>query len=238
MKLGKISVIIPRYNERVSEVRCAINRVSRYLADKKIPFEIILSQNGWSKKIIIKEKNVIVVSDPRKGLGLAIKNGLKRASGTHFYFLPTDIAFNFTDLDKMLPLSSKYDLIFGSKWHPKSVYKINPYRFFFSKLHYFLVNTFLPDFPIADPNGTYFGTLGKIKKTAQEVKSDDFFFGTELVYHAKNYRHTMQEVPVVYIKRGSSSTIRLFGDGVSFLIQLFRLAVKKRPYDQDSTSSN
>lgn len=227
MKLNKISVIIPRFNENYSEVNKAIDRISQYLKKRGIPFEIIISQNGPIPLVNLKRKGINILSEKKKGLGVAIKNGIKRAKGKYFYFLPIDVAFNFTDLDNMIPLAQKYDLLFGSKAHPQSMYKISLERLFLTKVQQFLVLIFLQDFPIRDPNGTYFGKLSRVKKIAPQIKSDDFFFGTELVSLAQKNNMRMKEVPVVYVKKGSRSTLNLLEDGMSFLKQLIQLSRTK-----------
>ena len=226
MKRRKISVIIPRYNESLKLIKKTIERVKTYLTSKRLSFEIIISQNGKNKKLHQFDKKIILLFDKKKGLGLAIKNAIRKARGEYFYFLPSDIPFNFTDLERMLELSASYDFIAGSKLHPQSIYEINFLRKFLSLFQQKIAAFFLPKLLIKDVNGSYFGNIKKIKRFILETKSDDFFFGTELICKLNVNKFKVTEVPVMYKKLDAKSSVNILKDGLSYLRQLLQLSMK------------
>lgn len=223
MKRIRISIIIPRYNENLRLIEQTIKRIGNFLTKRNLSYEILISQNGKEKKLPQFDKRITLIFDKKRGLGLAIKNAIKKARGEYFYFLPADIPFNFTDLEIMLKLSSSADFIFGSKLHPQSVYQINFLRKFFTLLQQKITVFLLPGLPAKDPNGTYFGTLKKTKDLILKTKSNDFFFGTELLYNLYHHNLTIKEIPVVYKKLNLRTTVNLSHDGLNYLKQLIQL---------------
>ena len=226
MKRCKISVIIPRYNESHKLLRQTIERVDNFLSGKPLTYEIIVSQNGKDKKLSRFDKKISLLFDKKKGLGLAIKNAVQKARGEYFYFLPADIPYNFTDLEGMLKIFPLFDFIAGSKLHPQSIYQIGFLRKFITLFQQKITAFFLPNLPIKDVNGTYFGNLKKIKRFILEIKSNDFFFGTELLYklHVHNFKIT--EVPAISKKLNTKSSVNLLRDGLNYLRQLLQLCIQ------------
>lgn len=226
--MKKLSVIFPYYREENQTLYDGINKISKFLDTHKINYEIIISQNGGG--IQLKRPNSLtkVVFDKQRGLGVAIKNSLVKASGDYFYFLSLEVPFNLTDLTQILKINySHYDFIIGSKLHPKSIYKINVTRKLVSSFLALLTRHLLPGFNIADPNGTLFGKLNKLKTICKYVKSDDFFFSTEMIGLAIMHGYRMKEVPVTYIKNNKTSSVKII-DGIKFLLQLINLSMKCR----------
>ena len=126
----------------------------------------------------------------------------------------------------MLAIRKKYDFILGSKLHEKSIYKINKTRKIISYLQSRVTTLLLPSFHIKDANGTYFGNIKSIKKYIDSVKSNDFFFGVELTRTLLKQNVDLIEVPVVYIKNDKNTSVNMIRDGVLFIIQLIKLALK------------
>lgn len=225
--IKKLSVIVPFFNDSYDVLIQGINRISEFLDSKRIPFEIIISQNGTLKKIKLPSLFTKIVFDKDKGLGRAIKNALKIASGDYFYINSIDIPFNFSDLKQMLKRYDQSDLIIGSKLHPDSIYKINFFRNVLSRFISKISTLLLPKFNIKDPNGSLFGNLSIFKKLFRETLSNDFFICTELVclYCKNDYK--IIEVPVKYIKISNHSSVR-FIDGVIYILKLINLSVKEK----------
>lgn len=223
-----ISVILPYYKEGKSTLEGSIKRIGAYLKKRGIDSEIIISQNGTKEKLVINNRAARLINDPKKGLGIAIKNALKISRGKYSYFLSCEVPFELSDLKQILALNKPFDLAIGSKLHPKSVYKISLVRYLPSQILSIISQILIPGFSVKDPNGTLFGRTSLLKKYSRQVETNDFFYPTELVYNFLKNKHEVVEVPIVYIKKGSGSSVRFFSDGLSYLFQIIKLALRER----------
>lgn len=227
MREKKLTVVIPFYREAKTTLITAIDKLIEYLSNKKISFEIIITENGIDKKIVVIKKNVKTVFDKKRGFGRAIKNAVKYAKGDFLYCTSADIPFGFTDLDVMLNLIDKYDFIVGSKLHSASIYKINFIRKIITYGQYFLTALLLPSFLLKDPNGSFIMKLSYMKELIHKVKSDNFFFNTELAYLARKKNIRITEIPVRYIKSNFNTSVNILIDVISCFFQLIRLSAKE-----------
>ena len=164
-----LSIIVPCYNISEEDALIAIANMRSYFENQMVDFEIIISQNGNQNKFKFRENKTKLVFTKKKGLGIAIKNGLLAAKGEYFYFLPPDIPFGYTDYVEMYPLREKYDLIVGSKLYPKSIYKTIFIRKILSSIQRVFTIILLRNFPVKDPNGTLFGKTSKFIKLLPNI---------------------------------------------------------------------
>lgn len=226
--MKKLSVIFPYYREKSDVVQDGINKISKFLAACNIAYEVIISQNGGKSSLPKLDTSIKVVYDQRAGLGLAIKNALIKSTGDYFYMLSLEIPFKFSDLREILRMDYEhYDFIIGSKLHPQSVYKTNLIRKVVSSFFTLLTSLLLPKFHVADPNGTVFGKLNKLKTICRNVKSNDFFFSTETISLAIMSGYKVKEVPITYIKQDKTTSVKMV-DGIKYLSQLVKLSLRSR----------
>lgn len=225
-KLEKVTIILPFYHESIHSLKKAIQRISEFFEEKGFVYEIIVSQNGRPKKIALDEPHTKVVFEKKRGLGYAIKNATTVATGDYMYFLSLEIPFNFSDLNHILKLYDKYDLLIGSKLHEKSVYEITGVRKLASSFLSLAAKIMLPNFNVKDPNGTLFGRADTFKKICKQTNSNDFFFNTEFVYGYSKMGLKIHEVPITYTHSPTHSSVR-FSDGLKYLISLLKLRAKK-----------
>lgn len=223
--INKLSVILPYHHENYESLIEGINKIAIFLQNAT-PFEIIISQNGNPTRLKNPYPFTKIAFDKKKGLGRAIKNAVEIASGDYFYFLSLEIPFNFTDLKQMIKIFDQYDLIIGSKLHPTSVYKINFIRKISSFIASNITSLVLPNFNIRDPNGTLFGESKIFRELCKRVASNDYFFNTEFVYQYIANHMKVVEIPVVYIKEDSHSSVSILKDGYRYLSQVFHLCIR------------
>lgn len=176
MIIDSVSVILPHYKESKLTVEKGVKKISSYFKKSRIDYEIIVSQNGRNDELNINYSSVKVIKDPRRGLGRAIKNALKVAKGHYSYFLSCEVPFELTDFKQISTLKIPYDLVVGSKLHPKSVYKISSLRHISSWIFSRLCKIMLPNFSVNDPNGTLFGKTSLLNKYSRLTQTEDFFF--------------------------------------------------------------
>jgi len=205
-----VSVIIPSFRDTTEKIEKSADAVRKLLGGRGYETQIIISQNGDGTRHQMPHNVARYLADDKKGLGIALKNGIKEATGTYVYFMPADIPFKFSDLSGMLDLCGTYDFVIGSKLHPHSVYSITPVRKAISMLQSLLIRLLYPAIKIRDVNGTFFGTVKVVRSAMKMVKSDSFFASFELVYYLNKMKCKLAEVPVTYIKKDGATSVRPF----------------------------
>lgn len=117
-----ISVVIPAYNEE-ENIKDAIIAIQNYLKPRFQDYEIIVVSEGSKDRTneIVKElaaqiKNVWLLSNPNNfGFGGALKTGLTSAKKELIFYTDADMQFDINELDKLLPMIERYDIVTGFK---------------------------------------------------------------------------------------------------------------------------
>ncbi len=74
-----------------------------------------------------------------------------------------------------------------------------------------------------DSQGSIFMRMDVVKRFLDLVVSRDFFYSTELVFHAERLGHPIVELPVTVAPEARASTVRPLRDGSAMMLALFRL---------------
>lgn len=231
MEKPLISVIIPRYRESVDEVETAILSLKSFFKKKPYSLETIVCQNGVRlKKTHFPNSKYIFTREG--GLGVALKKGITAAKGKYILLFSCDVPFQFSDIKNFLPIIHKFDIIFSSKLHPDSIYKINPIRKTLTYIQYIYTHFFFPRFPIKDPNGSFIGKASVLKKLNSYNHCSDYFYTTKMALLAYLKQYKITEVPVRYIKTNFNTSVKIYSYGLSFIKQVILLWQQKHKYDQ------
>jgi len=218
-----LSIVIPLYKEDKTEIVQALNRLKKYLSTKNLSYEIIISQNGSDsfKYWDFHSSLVRLLHDKEKGLGIALKQGILEARGKYFYFNPSDIPFNFSDLENMLNGYQKFDLQIGSKLHPLSIYSICFRRKILTRAQHFVTKILFSELRILDVNGTLFGKTEKAQQILKKNEMDSsYFFSFQFVHLFRKNNFILREVPVTYRKQINKTNIYLLSDSLKYFRSL------------------
>jgi len=213
-KNKNLSLIIPAYNEE-NRIRKTLERYTSYFDTKKLAYEIIVVLNKCTdntEKIVDEFKLEKIVLD-RKGKGLAVMEGFKKAKGKFIGFTDADGSASpeeFYRLYKALDDNIRANGIVGIR---KGHYYLS--SFLFKSLVWFLFN------------------LGGIKDTQCAVKIFDketakmlsfyciepgWTFDIELLHLCKEDKRNLMQVPITWeVVEGSKLS---FGQGVLSAIEL------------------
>ncbi|MEM5766616.1 MAG: glycosyltransferase [Candidatus Aenigmatarchaeota archaeon] len=197
-----ISIIIPVYNEeKVLEKNS--EKIVEYMERKHRRYEIILCDNGSTdltqeKGITLSKKfrRIKFIRIEKRGIGLALKEMIRKAKFENIIFLPIDMSFDLKFIKDALPLLKKYDLVIGSKSSKKSIVRRPIIRKLFSLIFNFLVNIFF-GLGISDTQSVKAFRKSKIKKLSEEIESEDFLFDVELLVKSKKAGLKIIEIPVI-----------------------------------------
>jgi glycosyltransferase involved in cell wall biosynthesis len=227
VKQASISVLIPVHNEE-KIVRNNAERLARFLAKSKFvkQFEVILIDNGSTDRTYevmrkIEDHRIISIHIAEKGIGRALKKGIKSAIYEDLFFYAIDLPFGLSVIDDSIleMQKQKADMVIGSKGHKKSVVKAPFTRKVFSSAYSLLVNLFFR-VGVKDFQGSLLFRKGKVDKIIRKLTSPDAFFETQISINGHRNGWKIVEIPVVYEAPRKDSKIRPFADGLHMFRQI------------------
>lgn len=118
-----LSIIIPCYNEEKNLRLGALEKVSKYLAGQKYPWEVIVVDDGSTdeslsliQKFIADHPGFSLIKNPHQGKAATVITGMLKASGRYVLFTDLDQATPISEVEKILPWFEKgFDVVIGSR---------------------------------------------------------------------------------------------------------------------------
>ena len=116
--MKKVSVILPALNEEktIGETIDEILRTDMETSGYDV--EILVVNNGSIDKTraIAEKKGAVIITEPRKGKGNAIRRALESINGDFVFILDADYTYPATYIPQMLGLLEiRYDVLIGSR---------------------------------------------------------------------------------------------------------------------------
>lgn len=117
-----LSVIIPSYNEMANLQKGVLDKVEHYLSKQKYLYEVIVVDDGsddgstrFVENFVKENSNFILLNNSHTGKAGAVTKGMLHATGEYVLFTDMDQATPIEQIDKLLPLINKYDIVIGSR---------------------------------------------------------------------------------------------------------------------------
>lgn len=115
-----ISVFLPAFNEQ-DNIEICIQSIKKYLGKRFKEYEILVITDGSTDKTVPivkmlakKDKRIkLIHRKKRLGYGAALRAGFTNASKELIFYTDSDNQFNIEDMDKLLPMLSKYEIVSG-----------------------------------------------------------------------------------------------------------------------------
>lgn len=207
MKQKGISIFLPAYNEE-ENIEKAIISAENYAKRKFAKYEIIVVNDGSkdrTKEIVQrlekKSPHIKLVNHNRNlGYGAAIRSGLKNASNDLIFYMDADNQFNINDLDKLLPLTKKYDIVSGYRLRRK-----DPFMRIITALVYNGIIRFLFNIQIKDIDAS-FKLYKKYVIRSIDLKSTTGFIDAEIFIKAREKGFTIGQIEVSHYPRAKGKT--------------------------------
>lgn len=213
-----ISIIIPCYNEE-KNIGFLLKEIKKIEQKDK---EIIVVDNGSkdrTREIVKQFNNVKLITENRKGKGLAMIKGAKESRGNILIFIDGDYSYSPKFIPKVLEpiLMGENDIVYGSRFLKDSKRKMRFLRWlgnnFFSFLGYLLYKRKL-DFL------TGFFAIKRDKFFDLNLKSKGFEIETEIFKKVVSKKFKIAQVPIEY-KANKDSKINPIFDGLKIFFTLF-----------------
>ena len=217
-----VSLIIPAYNE-AGRIESTLKELmlSHDLLFKN-GYELIVIMDGCTdetpeivKKIVSSDKNAVGIFIPKRlGKGGAIIEALKTCQADIIAFIDADGSIPLRELERLIKLTSTYDLVIGSRYAKKSrILSARPTgRVIFSRSFNVLLKLLF--WNLSDIKDTQCGVKIFKRSLLNEIKEDliiaDFAFDVNLIYSAFRRGFKVKEVGISWIeKEGSKLSPRL-----------------------------
>lgn len=229
-----LSIIIPAYNEE-KRLPGTLESIAEYLKQIDKEIEVIVVDDGSSdnttkvaEKMKSDIKNLKVINyGENRGKGYAVKTGMLAAKGDYTLFMDADNATPITEIEKLWPFASGFEVVIGSR-HLKTsnvVIKQPWYRILISRLGNFVIQALL----IKGIKDTQCGFKLFSKKAAKEIysrqKIDRWGFDMEILAIAqKILGYKIKEVPVSWYN-SPDSRLRPIRDGFRTLRELIKIKI-------------
>ncbi len=163
-------------------------------------------------------------SADRLGKGRAVRNALRSAQGNVIVFMDADLATNLNSLPEVLRLvEKKGGMVIGSRHVAGSRVRRRLSRTMFSLSYNLVVRTlFLDD--VHDHQCGFKAMRREVAMALEGVKSNGFFFDTEMILRCKKLGFPITEVAVEWSEKRTRSTskVRLFRDAIRMGLDLLR----------------
>lgn len=188
----KVSVLIPIKNEPY------INTLSKKIHKElsRIKHEIIIIEKGNTGTIV---KNAKIIQQKSDGLGNAVLEGLKYATGDIVVLMDGDGSHRPEDIPRLLEKINKYDIIIGSRFIKGGETRDKTHRkiisLFFRKLSAFILGL-----DIEDTMSGFSAVKMKVYKSLQ-LNPLGYKINLETLYKGKKRGYKIIEVPIIFLKR-------------------------------------
>ncbi|MBS3079628.1 glycosyltransferase family 2 protein [Candidatus Pacearchaeota archaeon] len=204
MKINKLSIIIPVYNEQKT-IKEIINRIKNVNL-KNIEKEIIVVNDGSTDYTLSILKNIqgikLISHNKNMGKGMAIRTGIKNSTGEVILIQDADLEYNPEEYPNLLApiISNKSKVVYGSR-------RLNPNNNY-SHLHFYLggiiltwfTNILYPSTHLTDESTCYKVFTKDILKDI-ELKCKRFEFCPEITSKLLKKGIKIHEVPISYNPR-------------------------------------
>lgn len=234
MKMKKISVILPVYNESAC-IHKTFDSVVEF--SKKNPaYHFIFVNDGSTddtQKIIhskieqSKTSQIALVNyNTNKGKGYAVKKGLEYSDGDYICFIDSDLAYSLAHLELIVDKLEVFDVVIGCRnFIPDSVNKVKFKRKVAGKV-FNLMSRKILSLKFRDMQAGVKGFRKYVAKYLFEKQTmTRFAFDVELIYLAKKQGYTIGEIPAIIsdMHMHKASKVDLLKDSIEMFYCLLKI---------------
>jgi len=193
-----LSIILPTLNEEEGIVK-TLSQINELNIDKEV-----LVVDGLSTDKTVENATRLgakVITEKRKGKGIAMATGVKEAQGEYIAFLDGDGTYPPKFFPKMLELARKHDVVVASRLLIKEGATDSMHTFLHYELFPLLFRRFYyGKFKTTEPI-TGMRVMRKSIWNQLNLKSHNFLIETEMEVEMAKRRMTVAEIPIPCIKR-------------------------------------
>ncbi len=219
-----LSVVIPAKNEAAG-LRSILPRIAELLGNA----EVIVVDDGStddSVAVCVEFKVKVVRHQYPMGNGAAIKSGARAATGDVIVFMDADGQHQPEDIPRLLDkLRQGYDMVVGARGEGSQA---NVHRGLANKL-YNRLGSWMVGQKIADLTSGFRGVKSAKFRHFMYLLPNGFSYPTTITMSFFRAGYAVGYVPIHAPKRIGESHLKLFRDGVRFLLIIFKIGTLYSP---------
>jgi glycosyltransferase involved in cell wall biosynthesis len=215
MNRRKVSIILPALNEEatIGEVIDEIPRQALKELGYSVQILVADSDSRDNTRKIAEEHGAIVINEPQKGKGNAMRKALTAVDGDYVFMLDSDYTYPAAYIPKMLNLLGNYDVVIGTRLRGKRE------KGAMSQLNY-IGNWILSGIAsvvyfrrVSDVCTGYWGFRSDVVKSLK-LEAVGFELEVELFSQICKRKYTLSEVPIYYRRRSTNPKLSSLKDGL------------------------
>ncbi len=225
-----LSIIVPAYNEE-RRLGHTLRRICEYLRSQSWDWELRIVDDGSAdgtadiaEALAAEERRVVVMREPHRGKGGAIKAGLTAAASEYRFISDADLSMPIQEIRRFLPpVLEEFDVAIGSREGVEARRVGEPaYRHLVGRLFNLTVQLLaLPGIEDSQCGFKMF-TAAAVADIFPLVTVDGWAFDVEVLAVARAQGLRIVEVPIEWHYR-SDSRLNLWRDGAAMLQELLRV---------------
>ncbi|MHA1862447.1 MAG: glycosyltransferase [Candidatus Thorarchaeota archaeon] len=234
----RTSIIVPMWNEE-SWVKHAYEEIKRVILEQNLDAQIVFATDGCTdrtveiiKELQKKDSSLILFNYTEKlGRGLALKRAFKKIDTPYIIYMDSDLATDLKHLPQMIDkLDKGADIVSGSRLMKGSHCVRSSKRNWFSQV-YNLMARFLFQSKVHDHQCGFKGfNRDKIMKTLSQIRSNGWFWDTEILLRGQKNGLNVVEFPVRWKDRvEQASKVNVWKDAKSMGFELIQLRMDILP---------
>ncbi len=219
-----VSIVIPAYNEAA-----VIGRVLDEILDLSLDAEIIVIDDGSTDntvEVAASRSGVRVIEQPYNiGNGAAVKRGIHEARGQIILMMDGDGQHPPADIPRLLEGCKRYDMVVGertsqsdSEWHRDLA------NWFYRALATYIVKR-----PVKDLTSGFRAVRASLAKRFVYLLPNGYSYPSTITIALFRSGHTVSYEPIISPARIGQSKVRLFRDGLNFILIILRIGTLFAP---------
>jgi hypothetical protein len=219
-----LAVTLPCYNDTAFLPR-AVKLLEQATHSEEDHFILVIAEDGSDSSDVVgrlmsEYDNILYFHNPeRLGRGKAIMDAWRQVSADVYLFMDADMSTDLSQMNAYSNLLQKVreehcDLVTGSRYHPESK-TYRPITRLIASVVYNKIIRLVFRSKVSDHQCGFKAFSGQlIRALSDVVKSDSWFWDTEIVIIAQKKGFSVSEIPVFWVEmRGPSTPLRrLLGD--------------------------
>jgi glycosyltransferase involved in cell wall biosynthesis len=220
-KVEMVSVVLPTLNE-AGTILNAVNSIHENLS---YPHEIIVVDSNSTDgtiEIVKNTKFCRLIIEPRRGYGVALKTGMKKAKGNIIIMVDADGTYEFKHINHLIEqmIKKDADMVLATRMYdPKKA--MGFFNFLGNKIITFCFDFCYSQFLSDSQSG--FRAISHEAIDRVILKETDMAFATEMLIQFAKEGYTIVEIPSTYKHRSYGKTkLKPFKSGIQIFSTMFK----------------
>lgn len=223
VKDKKVTVVIPAYNEEK-----VIGKVLKRIGELYPDFEVLVVNDGSTDetaKVAIKEGAYVYSLPYNIGNGAAVKTGIRYASGDIIVLMDGDGQHKPEDIERLLEFMPEYDMVVGARTRGS---KRRRHRNLANWV-YNILASYVTGFKIEDLTSGFRAIKREVVSKFLYLFPNTYSYPSTLTLSVLRSGRSLKYVPIKTADRVGKSKLKLFRDGVRFLMIIIKIATLYSP---------